>query len=353
MQRLVPFVLIIVLASCTGLGREINQALPEFLRSDPGKQEMAILGQVRQARNWSQEDLEEQDRKIAEITRLRSEGAWDEAFDRIEDYLEQFPVSRHDENVRFWQGDCAYRNDQWVRAYEVWREFTLLHPVSDYSVDLTETLYMMGKDFLDGKRSSFFGIFSRREVGPRILNHLIESFPSSPRAADGQWLIAQFHLDAEAWPDAEAAFQFVIDQYGASEWYQPALYYVAYCQYRQVKGARYDPETMRKAKEGFEVYLSKASEGSWRTEAHDIALELEELRAAHVLTIAEWYIDQDKPYSARYYLMAVVTRFPQSEAAARAKALLPEVPISDAKTRPAGEGEQPGAKKTAGSGKET
>ena len=37
----------------------------------------------------------------SEIARLRTEKEWDEAIDRIEDYLEQFPVSRHDENVRF------------------------------------------------------------------------------------------------------------------------------------------------------------------------------------------------------------------------------------------------------------
>lgn len=351
MQRLVPFALVIVLAGCTGLGREINQAMPEFLRSDPGEEEMMIFRQVRQARDWSQEDLAEQERQVAEITRLRSEGEWDDAVDRIEDYLEQFPVSSHDENVRFWRGDCSFRDDRWERAYEAWREFTLLHPISDYSVGLTETLYTMGKDFLEGNRSSFFGIFSRERIGVRVLNNLIESFPSSPRAADGQWLLAQYYLEEESWAEAESAFQFVVDQYATSEWHQPALYYVAYCRYRQVKGVPYDPRKMREAKEGFEVYLAKASEGSWRKEAHDIALEIEGLRAAHVLSIAEWYIDQGKPYSARYYLMAVMTRFPQSDAASRAKSLLPGTPAPEAEVRPSGEGGQPGAEKPIGSGK--
>lgn len=349
MQRLVPFALIIIMTGCTGLGREINQALPEFLRSDPGQEEMAIFRQVRQAREWTEEDLAEQDRQVSEIARLRTEGDWDEAIDRIEDYLEQFPVSRHDENIRYWQGDSRYQNDEWERAYDAWREFTLLHPVSDYNLGLTDTLYLIGKDFLAGNRSSFFGLFSRRGIGLKVLNHLIESFPSSPRAADAQWLLAQYHVEEEEWAEAEAAFEFIVDQYEASEWYQPSLYYVAYCRYRQVKGAAYDPEMMRKAKEGFELYLATAEEGSWRKEAHEIATQLEELRAEHVLGIGEWYMGQGKPYSARYYLMAVMTRFPTSAAAERAKQLLPETPTPDADIRPAGAGE-PGAEKPAGRG---
>jgi len=352
MQRLAPLALLITLTGCTGLSREINQALPDFLRSDPGEAEMAIFRQVRQAREWSDEDLAEQDRLVAEIAALRGEKEWSDAVDHIDEYLEQFAVSRHDEKVRYWLGDCQFQGDEWERAFNSWRDFTLLHPVSDYNVGLTETIYLIGREFLAGNRSRFFGIFTRTGVGLRILNHLIESFPSSPRAADAQWTLAQYHVKDEAWPDAEAGFAFIVEQYEASEWYHPSLYYLAYTRYRQVKGQKYDPEMMRRAQADFETYLARSPDGAWRSDAEEITQELEELRAGSILNVGEWYLDQGKPYSARYYLMATITRFPTSAAAARAKVLLPQTPAPAAGERPAGvtgeAPEQPAVKKGAG-----
>lgn len=348
MQRLAPLLLLITLTGCTGLSREINQALPEFLRSDPGKEEMEIFRQVRQAREWSEEDLAEQDRLVAGIAALREQKKWAEAIDRIEEYLEQFAVSRHDEKVRFWLGDSHFQDDEWERAYNSWRDFSLLHPVSDYNVGLTDTLYLIGREFLAGNRSRFFGIFTRTGVGIRVLNHLIESFPSSPRAADAQWTLAKYYVDEEDWPESEAAFAFIVEQYESSEWYHPSLYYLAYSRYRQVKGDRYDPEMMRQAQSDFEKYLAQAPEGTWRDEAAGIIQELEELRARSVLNVGEWYLDQGKPYSARYYLMATITRFPNSEAAKRAKALLPETPAADEVKPAAGSGASEGVEKPAG-----
>ena len=43
------------------------------------------------------------------------------------------------------------------------------------------------------------------------------------------------------------------------------------------------------------------------------------------MVVAEWYLDQDRPYSARYYLVAVKNRFPDSPSATRARELLPEI----------------------------
>ncbi len=343
MKRLVLLALVPVLTGCSGLSREINQALPEFLRSEPGEEEMKIFRDVSRARGWTEDDLVEQDRAVEDVRQFRKNRNWDDAVDRIEEYLEAFPVSRHDENMRFWLGDSRYQDDQWQQAYAAWREFSLLYPLSDYSLGLTETLYSMGQAFLSGERSGFLGIFSRKGVGVKILNHIVEAYPAMPRAPDAQWSLAQYHVKEEEWAEGEAAFHFIVDQYEPSEWYQPALYYVAYCRYRQVKGPAQDPQMMLRAQESFERYLTLVPDGEWREDAGRIAAQLEELRAEHLLGIGEWYLGQGKPYTARFYLTSVVTRFPQSESAKRARELLPpeEVPDKDA---------DEGANKTVGNG---
>ena len=42
---------------CKNISRRFNQALPEFLRAEPGAVEMKIFAEVRQARDWTPEEL--------------------------------------------------------------------------------------------------------------------------------------------------------------------------------------------------------------------------------------------------------------------------------------------------------
>lgn len=313
---------LVFLLGCRGLSREFNQSLPDFLRADPGKEEMQIFAKVRQAREWSEEDLSRQKDLFDEIETDYREGRFETAGDLLEDYLEQYPGSQYDERARFLLGNARFKEDAFEKSFSAFKDFSALYPVSDLGAEVVELEYVMGKDFLDGLRSTFFGIFSNASIGEKIMEHIVENYPSSARASDAQWALARYHMRDEDWPKAQAAFRFVATQYPTSEWYTPALFYAAYCQYRQVKGAPYDPTTMRGTREGFELFLRESEGSPWRNDAKEIVLEMESLEAEHILVIAEWYVGQGREFSARFYFMKVVTLYPQTSAAERAKAAL-------------------------------
>ena len=350
------FVLVLaagLLGGCRGLSREIQQSLPEFMRADPGTEEMEIFAKVRKVRDYTPEDEANQLRTLQTAREEYLGGQHDEAVTRIEEYLEQYPASRHDEDARFLMALALYHGGEPLAAYLTLKDFSALYPVSDRSRQAMEIEYSVGKDYLAGKHSTFFGLFSQESRGEDILNHVVETYPSGRRAPDAQWLLARYQMNEGAWPEAHAAFQFLAEQYKTSEWFAPSLFYAAYAKYRQIKGSVYDPVTMADARRGFETYLRDVPNGAWVAEAREIATEIEEIEAQHLLGVGNWYLDQGKPYTARYYFMNVMARFPSSTAAEEARATLPKaqasVPSAEKPAEPESSS-QDAAKKPSGKG---
>ncbi len=307
------------LAGCRGLSREFNQSLPEFIRADPGAEEMEIFAKIRQTRDWTEEDLNRQKELFDAALGAYEEGRYDEAADLIEEFLEQYPGSVYDERARFVMGDAHFRDDEWGHAFTVSKDFAALYPVSIYGPQVMETEYAMGKDYIEGRRATFFGIFTQRGTGEKIMNHIVEAFPSGARAPDAQWALGRYYMEDDDWVKARTAFQYLADHYRTSEWYAPSLYYAAYCAYRRVKGTVYDPRVVAESKIAFETYLREAPDGPWRADAEAIASELEETQAAHLYEVGDWYVGQGKEYTARYYFLKVVTLHPRTGAAVPAQ----------------------------------
>lgn len=316
---------LVLLGACSGLGREINQALPAFLRSDPGREEMEIFERVRRLREWTPEDLADQDRRVAEIEEHRRNRELGSMESKIKGYLEIYPASVHDEDLRFLLAETFYLDDEWRSAFRQYREFGAIYPLSPHGPAVVERIYEMGRSYLAGERSTFFGIFSQKSVGIEMLEHLIETYPKSRRASDSQYALARHRMDVREWSQARADFRFLHEQYRESEWAPSALFYDAYCSYRQVKGSVYDPKTMGEAVRSFERYLAQVEDGEFERDARTFIAELRELQAEHMFRVGDWYAGAGKPYSSRFYFLSVLTRHPESGAAARARARLADL----------------------------
>lgn len=319
MNKAILLLILPFLASCRSLSREVNSALPPFLRSRPGGDEMKVFTELRAARTWSAEELERQARLAREVREAYTQGDWEECAELAVDYTEEFPVSEHDQQVRFVRADSLCRDDEWDLSFDAFKEFLALHPVSVHSEAAMQMLYRMGLECIEGRRTSFFGIFSRRARGEEILTALVETFPGGSRAADAQWALARHALLEEDWHAAAEKFALLSTRWPESEWSSAALYFTAWCRYRTVRGAAYDGATMQQAREGFERYLSEARHQGWAAQAKSAVQELRELEAGHLMVVAEWYLDQDRPWSARYWLNKLAVQHSTTEAGRRAR----------------------------------
>jgi outer membrane protein assembly factor BamD (BamD/ComL family) len=310
---------VLLAPACRSVSRDFNNALPAIFRAEPGAEEMERLAVLKRGRvEVTPEQQAERVARVEEAKLAYAEGRYDDAASLFEDFLDDFPGTEFDEECRFLRAESEYRDDEFAAAYGAFKSYTTNFPVSSRGPIVEERLYDIGRDYLEGNQSAFFGIFSNRSKGVEILDYLAANYPNSERADDAKWLIARYHLEDEDWDKAAITFDYLVEQYKASEWFPAARYFSAYCRYRRVKGDIYDPRIIEESRRRFVDYLKENPNGEWRRDAETIVAELDGVAAERELNVGLWYLDQDKPYSARYYFLRVSQKLPESDAARRA-----------------------------------
>ena len=336
MSRVGKGLLVVVLLfapACRSISRDVNSALPSIFRSEPGEEELERLAVLKRGRvEMTPEERAARQALVEDAKRVYAEGDFDGAADLFEDFLDEYPGTEFDEECRYLWGESHYRSGSFAAAYGAFKSYAVNFPVSSRAALIEERLYDIGRDYLEGNQSAFFGIFSNRSKGLEILNYLVETYPNAERADDAKWLVARFYVDDGDWEKAIPTFDFLVLQYKNSEWFPAARWFSAYCRYRRVKGDIYDPRVVEEARRGFVEYVKENPAGEWRAQAESIIAELDASAAERMLQIGEWYVDQDKPYSARFYFLRVKQLWPTSEAAKRAEVLYADVALAEPET---------------------
>ena len=311
---------LVALTGCSALGRKVNQALPEFIRSDPGKEEKERLAILRRGVIEVTPEQKAAQKAAFDVAKAAYDAKdFEEAAELFEEFVEDFPASEYDEAARYLWVEASFLDEEYSTCFSACKSYALNHAISNRSRDVEERAFLSGREYIEGRQSAFFGIFSNVGRGIEILKWVVSTFPNSARAADSQWLLARHYLEEEDWETAVPNFDLLAKNYSNSEWYPIARYNQAYCRYRRVKGDFYDPAINREARSYVDAYLKDFPNGEWRTQAQEMAVWLERTAAERLYNIADWYEGMGKAYSARYYYLKLVKDWPNSDAAARAK----------------------------------
>ncbi len=309
------------LSGCSGLGRKINQALPEFLRSDPGEQEIERLGQRRRALSRSTDEVAQIRLLYEQALAMQKRGEHEEAAEAIEQLLEVYPDSSYDQAARLLQVRAYIGDDEYFDAAVALRSFLERHPVSERSGEVEDLAYLMAEGYLSGEQDLW--IFDRRGDGIKLLEDLVIHFPNGRLADDAWWRIAQFHLEDEKWIEAQAAFDAIVDRHKESEWAPIALYYRGFCRFQRIKGVEYDIENMREALKDFNLYVKQYPAAEEAADAREKVVQMREMIAQKNLSIARWYEGRGDIGAARFYFHYIVARLDGTRAAEEARAALP------------------------------
>jgi outer membrane protein assembly factor BamD (BamD/ComL family) len=319
---------VFLLSGCTGLGRRVNQALPEFMRGEPGKEERERIQTLQTRLEAPPGASAARTQAFESAKRAYDNCRFDDAASLFEDFIDDYPSSEYDEEARYLWGESHYRDNDYSNAFSAYKAYAEAYPVSNRAPEIEERVYTMGCCYLSGKRKTFFGMFSNKGVGEEMFIWLVQTYPNAARADDAQWNLSRYYVCDQEWPKATAAFDFLVKQYPTSEWLPAAKYYTGYTRYRQVKGTRYDQTIVRESRKRFAAYVEEYPDGQWRAEAERLICILDNIAAEKLLNIAQWYITQGKRWSARYYLVRLETLYPSSNAACRGRAILAGLPIT-------------------------
>jgi outer membrane protein assembly factor BamD (BamD/ComL family) len=323
--------ILVVLAlgcGCSALGRKANQALPEFMRGDPGKEEKERIQQIQQRLDAPAGASVARTRAFENAKRLFTQCNFDAAASALEDFIDDFPGSEFDEEAKYLLGEAHYRANDYSDSFDAFKVYAESYPVSNRAPCIQERVYAMGCAYLSGRRKSFLGLLSNRGVGEEMFTWLVQTYPNARRAPDAQWALGRYYVNEKDWPKATTAFDYLAKQYPNSEWYAGARYFTAYTRYRQVKGTRYDPGIVREARSRFVSYVKDFPTGQWRADAERLICILDNIAAQYLLNVANWYVDQDKCWSARYYLEKLLSLYPNTNAAVCATQLLARLPVN-------------------------
>ena len=316
--------MLILLPSCGSFGRKFNDALPEFLQRDPGADEIARYRRRVQVLKRTEEEKAQAKEAYLAVTALTDQGIWDDAADALILYLEDFPDTEDDKNARFLLIRALLEDDNPFEASEAIRTFIATYPISEFNDRVEEVTFRLAIDYLEGEHDFF--IFGKQTDGERLLRDLVLNFPNGRFADTAHWRLGNYHYDEGNYIEAEASYGAIVEKLSESPWASRAQFNRGLCRLIQVKGPMYDQLNMEAAEEDFREYLRRFPEGDKRAQAEAHIKNLINLMAEKQVSIARWYLGQDKPLAARLFLVRTVSRYGETPAATEARALLAELP---------------------------
>lgn len=171
--------------------------------------------------------------------------------------------------------------------------------------------YQVGLDFLQGQaRRTFLGIFSYRSpaFGVDILDRLVRDYPFESFSDDALYSIANYYFREGQWAEAQPVYERLIAAYPSSEWVPPAYLQLGKAIRNGIKGYRYDPAPIVRARWHFERFLAERSVGPEAREAREHIRELKDMEARHELYVARFYLRDNNVKGGVIHLHAAVVK---------------------------------------------
>lgn len=315
---------VMLTSGCSSFGRKFNQALPDFLRSDPGAEELERYQKRVRVLNRSEAETAEARVAFDEARGFHEAGEFKQAETALEAFLEAYPDTVDDKRARFLLIDTYMKLEEGSDARDAIKDFVAYYPISTFNDQIEEITWTLAHEFLEGKHDFLF--FSKFGDGIAMLRLITTSFPTGVRADEAQWELGNHHFDEGDYIEALAAYGAIVERYPRSAWAARALFNQGLCRRALAKGAVYDEVNMRRGVEIFRKYLDRYPEGDRRAEAEEQVRYLENLQAQKQVEVARWYLGQDQPLAARFYLLRCTERWQGTEAVREAEEMLASLP---------------------------
>lgn len=245
------------------------------------------------------------------------------------EYVIQHDYDRKDlSEVRIQAAESWFEAGRFEDAYEHDRRLMTEDPFTEHAEEISERAWTMGALMIRSKRI----LGDDREVGLEILNFLVTRFSRS-RHADDAW--KELALDAAAAGQHRASidiYERLLRDHPESEWADLALFEAARSYSMLTRGKRYDVDPLLLAHAAFGRYLRRYPDGNFATDAMAERSRIEAIVSYRELEIAAYYRARQEVEGERVHLANAAARFPDTEAAQLARALLLEMDLDPAGT---------------------
>ena len=198
-------------------------------------------------------------------------------------------------------------------------------PGSPYAAAALAARFRIAEQYLAGKRrKAIWGLFrvKDRDGGVKIMDDLLVNYTDTPLAEKAQLSKANYYYDRGEFELAEDEFARFARDYPRSRYQPKALLWSAYAALASFPGIQFDDISLIEAKARFEQFLESYPDQGVQLEVPVLLDQIASTRADKTYEIARFYERTAKPEAARYYYRATITRWPNTPAAAEARARL-------------------------------
>lgn len=314
----------LVLGGCGSFGREFNQALPDFLRSDPGAEELERYQARIRVLNRSEEETAQARAAFDQAKALYDDDDFNGAARAFKLFIEDYPDTINDRMARHLMIRSYIEEEDATDARIAITEFVRLYPISELNAEIEKSAWQLGNEYLDGQHNWF--LFTQETDGVALLKLIVLNFPNGHHADEAQWRLGNYLYDQDNFLEAEAAYATIVERYNRSVWAPRALFNQGLCRLAMCKGPAYDQENMYDGIRLFERFIDNYPEDERKEEALQHIKFFQDTLAQKLVLIADWYVGQDHPSAARFYLSKCLREWPNSETAIEAKAMLETLP---------------------------
>ena len=253
--------------------------------------------------------------------------------------IKKYPNSIYAPEAFYRTGHLRLANRQYYKAFESFQQIMTRYPNSDRFNEVLGIQFGIAQDLRDGKRNYHWGwlpSFRSKERSITYFEWVVANAPYSDYAPLALMTIAKTHQELNNTPYAIDALDRLINNYPQSLLASDAYLQLAKTHASLVDGPAYDQESTIEAITYFEDYMILFPESDGLADAQEGLNEMKTIFAQSKMILADYYFKNRKNYKgARVFYNEVITSFPDSEIAERARAKLEVVDEREAALAPA------------------
>lgn len=232
------------------------------------------------------------------------------------------------EQGSYMYAEALFHAGKYYKSYVAFEDYLTLYPGTPRLKAVVRRQLDNGFKLMDGAKKPLLGlnILSGRSSGIEIIRKTLDNYPFEDFSAEYHFQLCTKLAEGGNAEDAALEWEAFIERYPESSFAPNALFQKAESQFRGFEGTDFDPQPLANAKRTYHEYMQQNPNGDRTREAQQRLDEIADQEAQKDYEIAEFYVDRDKPDSARVYFEAIVRDHPNSRWAEAARKRLAELP---------------------------
>lgn len=235
--------------------------------------------------------------------------------------IRYFPRSSYAAEAQYYIGLCMECLDRPYHAYLAYQTLIDKYPYSERRESVIEREFQIGGLYLEGKKEyKFLGMdIALEDPAIEIFNKVVKNSPYGNYADAAQYKLGLAYMKRGYFKEAQEAFEKLLEEYPDSDWADKTNYQIAACASAASLESSYDQSTTQEAVKKFEDFIAENPDAPIVRDALKNLRDLKEKEAKASFEIAEFYEIQRAYDSAKIYYQDILTNYPNTIWAPKAK----------------------------------